>query len=95
MLVELVRRYIARPIATLAGRIPFEPVVVAGLLLQGILFFRDQLSGGADLETALTSSIIALGTWIVRSVVWPAARIDATTGTPEEPLEAPITGLDY
>lgn len=94
MLTTLIRQYIAGPLARLLSLIPFEPVVVAGLVLQGVLFFRDQLAGGADLETALTASILALGTWIVRQAVWPAAKIDAATGTPEEPLGAPITGLD-
>lgn len=92
MIAQLVRQYIAGPIAALARRIPFEPVVVAGLFLQGITFFRDQLAGGVDLETALTSTIIALGTWLVRQNVWPDARITGD-GVVDEPLGEPITGL--
>lgn len=92
MVVNLVRKYIAGPLARAAAHIRFEPVVVAGLFLQGITFFRDQLDGGADLETALTASIIALGTYLVRSQVWPDARID--DGEVYEPLGEPITGLE-
>lgn len=92
MIAQLVRQYIAGPIARLAGRIRFEPVVVAGLFLQGITFFRDQLDSGVDLETALTASIIALGTYLVRQNVWPDARVQGMEI--DEPLGRPITGID-
>lgn len=93
MIAGFVRQYIAGPIAAAARRIPFEPVVVAGLFLQGVTFLRDQLDSGVDLETALTSSIIALGTYLVRQNVWPDARVRGMTL--DEPLGEPITGLDF
>ena len=93
MIADLVRRFIARPIAQLAARIPFEPVAVAGALLTFITLLRDQLDSGADLETALTATIIAVGTYIVRQNVWPAVKVNAN-GVAEEPLGEPITGLD-
>ena len=95
MISDLVRRYIAGPIATVARRLPFEPVVIAGLAIQFLLLIQDQLKGGADLETALTAGIIALGTWIVRQNVWPVKAIDASTQTPVESLGEPITGLEF
>lgn len=94
MIATLVRRYIAGPIARAVARIPFEPVVVAGLALEALLLLRDQLSGGADLETALTAVIIAIGTRIVRQNVWPNAKVDQATGAAVVELEPPITGLE-
>lgn len=98
MISDLIKRFIARPIVAavtpILNRVKLEPVAVAGGLVTAVTFFRDQLAGGADLETALTASILLLGTWVVRSNVWPSVKIDAATGTPEEPLGDPITGLD-
>lgn len=93
MLTTVIRRYLTGPVARLWAFLPFEPVAVFGTVVVVGTYLRDQLAGGADLETALTAAIIFFGTKLVRDNVWPAVKVNAN-GVAEEPLGEPITGLD-
>lgn len=91
MIATLLRRFITGPIARSVALLPFEPVAAAGAVIIGITFLRDQLSGGADLETALTATVIFIGGKLVRDNVWPSVKVE--DGAPVETLGEPITGL--
>lgn len=93
MISTVIRRFITGPIARLWAYLPFEPVAVFGTLVVVGTYLRDQLAGGADLETALTAAIIFFGTKLVRDNVWPSVKVD-DSGAAQEELGEPITGLD-
>jgi hypothetical protein len=96
MITDLIRRYIAGPIAAgIRGAqrlVKFEPVVVAGLAVEALILFQAQLNEGVTLEHALTAVIVAIGTRLVRQNVWPDAKVDSD-GVAYVELEAPITGV--
>lgn len=93
MIATVIRRFITGPIARLWAYLPFEPVAVFGTVIVVGTYVRDQLAGGADLETALTAAVIFFGTKLVRDNVWPAVKVSAD-GVVEEPLGEPLTGLE-
>ena len=83
---DLIRRIVAR--------MELEPVMVLGIVISLVTILRDQLDGGANLETALTTMIVVGGSKIVREVVWPAIKVEAATGAEKVELEDPITGTE-